>query len=64
MAVLNNAKSLRLTTEQTQRGLLAQDILFCIMLCCTFVPHRHTNISVEVRAEKDYPDMALFECDS
>ena len=37
-AVLNNAKSLRLTTEQTQWGLSVQDIPFCIMLCCTFVP--------------------------
>lgn len=35
--VLNNAENLRLTTEQTQWGLSAQDILFCIVLCCTFL---------------------------
>lgn len=37
-AVLNNAKSLRLTTEQTQWGLSAQDIPSVFMLCCRFVP--------------------------
>ena len=37
-AVLNNAESLRLTTEQTQWDLSAQDIPFCIELCCTFAP--------------------------
>lgn len=41
-AVLNNAESLRLTTEQTQWGLSAQDIPFCIVLCCMFVPS-HTD---------------------
>lgn len=37
-ALLNNAKSLRLTTVPTQWGLSAQDIPSCIVPCCTFVP--------------------------
>lgn len=43
-AVLNNAESLRLTTEQTQWGLSAQDILLCIVLCCTFLSPQYSRL--------------------
>lgn len=62
-AALNNAESLRLTTEQTQWGLTAQDIPFCIVLCCTVVPsHIHyISSTVEEHADKDCPRVTLLQ---
>lgn len=42
--VLNNAGNLRLTTEQTQWGLSAQDILLCIVLCCTLLSSQYIRL--------------------
>lgn len=57
-AVLNNAKSLRLTTEQTQWGLSAQDR--CSMLCCAIhlcLCGQNKLQYMLVHADKQYPYM-------
>lgn len=47
-AVLNNAKNLKLTTEQTQWGLSAQDRALRSVLNLTFVPSPTEEVTVEV----------------